>query len=198
MRLTTKHILIGLLWGAALIASIWFAWSRFIAPTFEQSLADTIGPGDYELVTTSGETFTEETLEGGPSAIFFGFTHCPEVCPTSLGDIATWQEELGPDEQLRVFFVTVDPERDTVDVLRDYVTWVPGAEGVSGTPEEVEKALRAFRVYARKVPLDGGDYTMDHSANVLLFDEDGRFFEPVGYQEDFDRVLAKIRRMQAG
>ncbi|MGR3456036.1 SCO family protein [Pseudooceanicola sp.] len=198
MRLTTKHILIGLLWGAALIASIWFAWSRFIAPTFEQSLADTIGPGDYELVTTSGETFTEETLEGGPSAIFFGFTHCPEVCPTSLGDIATWQEELGPDEQLRVFFVTVDPERDTVDVLRDYVTWVPGAEGVSGTPEEVEKALRAFRVYARKVPLDGGDYTMDHSANVLLFDEGGRFFEPVGYQEDFDRVLAKIRRMQAG
>lgn len=198
MRLTTKHILIGLLWGAALIASIWFAWSRFIAPTFEQSLADTIGPGDYELVTTSGETFTEGTLEGGPSAIFFGFTHCPEVCPTSLGDIATWQEELGPDEQLRVFFVTVDPERDTVDVLRDYVTWVPGAEGVSGTPEEVEKALRAFRVYARKVPLDGGDYTMDHSANVLLFDEDGRFFEPVGYQEDFDRVLAKIRRMQAG
>jgi len=198
MRLTTKHILIGLLWGAALIASIWFAWSRFIAPTFEQSLADTIGPGDYELVTTSGAPFTEETLEGGPSAVFFGFTHCPEVCPTSLGDIATWQEELGPDEQLRVFFVTVDPERDTVDVLRDYVTWVPGAEGVSGTPEEVDKALRAFRVYARKVPLEGGDYTMDHSANVLLFDEDGRFFEPVGYQEDFDRVLAKIRRMQAG
>lgn len=198
MRLTTKHILIGLLWGAALIASIWFAWSRFIAPTFEQSLADTIGPGDYELVTTSGAPFTEETLEGGPSAVFFGFTHCPEVCPTSLGDIATWQEELGPDEQLRVFFVTVDPERDTVDVLRDYVTWVPGAEGVSGTPEEVDKALRAFRVYARKVPLEGGDYTMDHSANVLLFDEDGRFFEPVGYQEDFDRVLDKIRRMQAG
>jgi len=198
MALTPKRIAMLLLWAAALIALIWFAWVRLIAPTFEQSLADTIGPGDYQLQTTSGGTFTEASLEDGPTAVFFGFTHCPEVCPTTLGDIATWQEELGPDNQLKVYFVTVDPERDPVETLRDYVSWAPGVEGVSGTPEEIEKAIRAFRVYARKVPLDGGDYTMDHSANVLLFDEDGRFFEPIGYQEDYDRVIAKIRRMQAG
>ncbi|GGL82467.1 SCO family protein [Pseudooceanicola nanhaiensis] len=198
MRLSGKHIAIGVLWGVALVALGWFAWARLIAPTFEQSIADTIGPGDYRLETTSGGTFTEASLEGGPSAVFFGFTHCPEVCPTTLGDIATWQEELGPDEKLRVYFVTVDPERDDIDTLRDYVSWAPGVEGVSGTPEEVEKALRAFRIYARKVPLGDGDYTMDHSANVLLFDEDGVFFEPVGYQEDYDRVMDKIRRMQAG
>lgn len=197
MRLSGKHIAIGVLWGVALVALGWFAWARLIAPTFEQSIADTIGPGDYRLETTSGEPFTQASLDGGPSAVFFGFTHCPEVCPTTLGDIATWQEELGPDEQLRVYFVTVDPERDDIDTLRDYVSWAPGVEGVSGSPEEVEKALKAFRIYARKVPLGDGEYTMDHSANVLLFDEEGVFFEPIGYQEDYDRVMDKIRRMQA-
>ncbi len=97
-----------------------------------------------------------------------------------------------------MFFVTVDPDRDTVDQLRDYVSWVPDTVGVSGSPEEIAKAIKAFKIYARKVPLEDGDYTMDHSANVLLFDADGRFFEPVGYQEAYDRALAKIRRMQRG
>lgn len=197
MPLTRKHASIAALWALALLALGWVAWVRLIAPTFEESLAQTIGPGDYRLETTGGGEFTEASLKGSPTAVFFGFTHCPEVCPTTLGDIATWQEELGPDNQLSVFFVTVDPERDGVDTLRDYVSWVPGVEGVTGTPDEVDKALQAFRIYARKVPLGGGDYTMDHSANVLLFDEDGRFFEPIGYQEDYDRVIAKIRRMQA-
>ena len=75
-------------------------------------------------------------------------------------------------------FITVDPERDPVDTLREYVSWVPGVTGVSGTPEELEKAISAFRIYARKVPTSDGSYTMDHSANVLLFDSRGRFFEP--------------------
>lgn len=101
-------------------------------------------------------------------------------------------------QSLRVFFVTVDPERDTAETLGDYVSWVPGVIGVSGSPEEVEKAIRAFRIYARKVPLDDGGYTMDHSASVLLFDKEGRLFEPIGYQEDYTRAVAKIRRMLNG
>jgi protein SCO1/2 len=109
-----------------------------------------------------------------------------------------WQEALATDGQaLNVYFVTVDPERDTVDTLRDYVSWVPGVTGVSGTPEQVKAAEAAFRIYARQVPLDGGGYTMDHSASVLLFDDQGRFYEPIGYQEGTDRALAKIRRMIA-
>ncbi|WP_163849520.1 SCO family protein [Pseudooceanicola aestuarii] len=197
MKITPKLLAIGTLWTLAIAALLWVGWSRFIAPGFERSLADTIGPGDYRLETTSGGTFTQASLREGPSAVFFGFTHCPEVCPTTLGDIATWQEELGPDSPLNVYFVTVDPRRDDIDTLRDYVSWVDGVEGVSGDPAEVDKALKAFRIYAREVPLEGGDYTMDHSANVLLFDEDGRFFEPIGYQEDTDRVMAKIERMLA-
>lgn len=194
MTIQRKHVMIGGLWGLALLALLAVAWVRVIGPKFQSSLTEVIGPGDYQLVTTEGGTFTEDTLRGSPSAVFFGFTHCPEVCPTSLGDIAAFQEELG-DERIRVFFVTVDPERDTVDQLRDYVGWAPGVQGVSGPREEIDKAIKAFRIYARKVPLEGGDYTMDHSANILLFDRKGRFFEPIGYQEDLDRAVAKIRRL---
>lgn len=130
--------------------------------------------------------------------MFFGFTDCPEVCPTTLGDVTTWQDALSEGAQaLQVYFVTVDPERDTVDTLRDYVSCAPGVTGVSGTPEQVKAAEAAFRIYALQVPLDGGGYAMDHSASVLLFDDKGRFFEPIGYQEGDDRALAKIRRMIA-
>jgi protein SCO1/2 len=130
--------------------------------------------------------------------VFFGFTRCPDVCPTTLGDIATWQEALGEDGPIRVFFITVDPERDTPEVLADYVSRAPGVTGVTGSPAEIAKAIKAFRIYASKVPLDKGNYTMDHSAMVLLFDENGRLFEPIGYQEDFDRAVDKIRRLMAG
>ncbi|MAQ83858.1 MAG: SCO family protein [Maritimibacter sp.] len=194
--MTRNRVFIGILWAAAAIALLAFAYFRFVAPQIEARVSDGLGVGDYELVTTDGQPFTEDSLKGGATAVFFGFTHCPEVCPTTLGDVAGWQDELAADgEELRVFFVTVDPERDTTEVLGDYVGWVPGTVGVTGTPEEVKKAEKAFMVYSAKVPLEGGDYTMDHSASVLLFDEDGRFFEPVGYGEGFDRAVAKIRRM---
>lgn len=197
MTTRRKYLVIGGLWGLVLLALVPFAWSRWGAPTLQDSLADTIGPGDYHLTTTSGAAFTEDTLKGSPSAVFFGFTHCPEVCPTSLGDIAAFQDELGPEGQVRVFFVTVDPERDQLDQLRDYVTWAPGVEGVSGSRAEIDKAIQAFRIYARKVPLEDGGYTMDHSANILLFDRNGRFFEPIGYQEATERAVEKIRRLNA-
>lgn len=184
------------LWGLVAVALGGVLWWQVLGPRVNTALRDIIGNGDYELVATDGSTFTQKTLRGSPSLVFFGFTHCPEVCPTTLSDISVWQEELGDAaEELRVYFVTVDPERDTVETLADYVGWVPGTLGVSGTPEEVEKAIKAFHIYARKIPLDDGDYTMDHSAYVMLFDEKGRFVEPIGYQEDFDIALAKLRRL---
>ena len=185
------------LWGLVALALAAVLWVQVIGPRLRPAITATLGQGDYALTATDGTTFTEDTLKGTPSAVFFGFTHCPEVCPTTLGDIATWQDALADDgTPLRVFFVTVDPERDTEAVLRDYVSWVPGVMGVTGTPEEVAKAVRAFKIYARKVPIDGG-YTMDHSASILLFDRKGRLFEPIGYQEGDTRALDKIRRLLA-
>lgn len=188
-----------LLWGLVAVTALGAGWVFVVSPRLAASPADTLGRGDYSLATTDGDAFTQASLEGAPSAVFFGFTHCPDVCPTTLGDIRTWQEALGPDgEALRVFFVTVDPERDTAEVLDDYVSWVPGVTGVTGSREETDKAIQAFRVYAAKVPLGGDDYSMDHSSMVLLFDADGRLFEPIGYQEDTERAIAKIRRLLEG
>ncbi|MEO0356823.1 MAG: SCO family protein [Pseudomonadota bacterium] len=190
------HKISPLLYALALVALGAFAWVNFISPRLDQSLADQLGQGDYALVTTGGDPFTERTLRQRPSAVFFGFTHCPEICPTTLADMSFVQEEMGLSPQdLAIYFITVDPERDTPAVLKDYVEWVPGAQGVTGSPEDVQKAVSAFRAYSRRVPLDDGDYTMDHSAYVMLFDDRGRFFEPIGYQEDFDRTMDKIRRL---
>ncbi|NDV99649.1 SCO family protein [Salipiger sp. PrR002] len=187
------------LWGLVLLALIVLLWFRVIAPRLEQDVTASLGRGDYELTATDGSAFTEDSLKGAPSAVFFGFTHCPEVCPTTLGDIATWEEGLGSDAAaLRVFFVTVDPERDTVEQLRDYVSWVPEVRGVSGSRADIDKALKAFRIYARRVPLDDGGYTMDHSAMVLLFDARGDYAGLINYQEEYDRALGKLQALVAG
>lgn len=189
------------LWALVVVALGGLAWVQLISPRLDR-LADAgtvnLGRGDYQLTATDGSAFSQASLKGKPSAVFFGFTHCPDVCPTTLGDIASWREELGPDaDKLRVFFVTVDPERDTVDGLRTYVSWVPGVIGVSGTPEEIAKAVKAFRIYARKVPQEGGGYSMDHSSAMLLFDAQGEYAGLIGYQEDPARALASLRRLFA-
>ena len=188
------------LWSLVALALAGVAWTAVVQPRLQTDVLSQLGRGDYQLVPTEGEPFTEDSLRGAPTAVFFGFTHCPEVCPTTLGEIGTWQDTLAEAGQdpLRVFFVTVDPRRDTEQVLGEYVSWVPDVVGVTGQPEQVDKALRAFRVYASRIPLENGDYTMDHSASVLLFDRRGRFFEPIGYQEDHDRVVDKIGRLIAG
>lgn len=186
------------LWGLLGLNVALIVWVVGIAPRLEDNARLILGQGDYQLQTTDGVTFTQASLTGGPTAVFFGFTHCPDVCPTTLGDISAWQEDIGGSDVLNVYFVTVDPERDTVDILTDCVGWVLGVAGVSGARPEVDKLLQSFKVFAQKVPTDGDDYTMDHSASVLLFDGDGQFFETIRYQEDHDVAVAKIKMLIAG
>lgn len=178
--------------SAAIAGAGWF----LMGARGQQALTpDDLGQGDYRMVMTDGRPFTQEVLQGRPSLVFFGFTHCPDVCPTTLGDIALWQDELGAAaDPLRFFMVSVDPLRDTAEALADYVGWLPGAIGVTGTEEESLKAQRAFRVFSRKVPLQGGDYTMDHSSSVLVFDARGRFVTNISYQSPPEVALARIRQ----
>lgn len=196
---TMKAVRLGA-WGILGLVLLAVAWIQFLSSRLEETLSDTLGRGDYRLTATDGTVFTQETLIGEPTAVFFGFTHCPEVCPTTLGDIATWQYELtGSDTEtaIRAYFVTIDPERDTVDVLDDYVSWAPGVTGLTGSRADIDKAIKSFAIYARRVPGDEENYNMDHSALVLLFDEDGRMFEPIGYGEGVDRAVDKIKRLLA-
>lgn len=173
----------------------------WLAPHLTDRIADSFGQGDYRLETTAGTPFTAASLKGAPSIVFFGYTHCPDVCPTTLGDIATWQDALGEKAKgLRVFFITVDPERDTGAVLKDYLSWLPGAVGVTGNRAEIDKAIKAFHIYARKIPDEGGGggYSYDHTASVLLFDARGHMTEPVGYGVPEANALAALHRLLDG
>ena len=153
--------------------------------------------GPFELVDGNGETVTDATFAGKPTVMFFGFTYCPDVCPTTLSELQGWMEALGDDaNKLNYAFVSVDPERDTPDVMRDYV-WAfdKRITPLTGSQEQVDAMIKAYRVYAKKVPLDDGDYTMDHSAAVYLMNADNKFVGTIAYQEGEDTALPKLRRL---
>ncbi|MHB2166821.1 SCO family protein [Alsobacter sp. R-9] len=144
-------------------------------PSGDRSPAAVGGP--FRLVDQNGTPVTEKVLEGKPSLVFFGFTHCPDVCPTALQEITMIYDALGPKgDGLKSFFVTVDPERDTADILKTYLSSFDSRiVGLTGDRAAVEAMLKSYRVFARKVPLDNGSYTMDHTALIYLMDKKGRF-----------------------
>ncbi|OJJ13297.1 SCO family protein [Alphaproteobacteria bacterium AO1-B] len=153
--------------------------------------------GPFELVSGNGETVTDQTLAGKPTVMFFGFTYCPDVCPTTLSELQGWIEALGPDaDKLNYAFVSVDPERDTPDVMRDYVgAFDDRILALTGSRKNIDSMLKAYRVYAKRVPLDDGDYTMDHSAAVYLMNADNKFVGTIAYGEVEETALAKLKRL---
>jgi protein SCO1 len=128
--------------------------------------ASAIG-GPFQLIDQDGRTVSDRDLAGRPFLVFFGFTHCPEICPTTLFEVSEVLRALGPDaDKVQALFVTVDPERDTPDKLKDYLSsFDPHLRGLTGDPAAVAAVTKAYRVYVRKVPQDNG-YTMDHTAIV--------------------------------
>jgi protein SCO1/2 len=186
------------LWGLVAVAALGATGLYIYSNVTRPAAVAGLGQGEYELVTTFGETFSAASLLGSPSMVFFGFTHCPDVCPTSLAEMASWYEALGEEgRDLKAYFVTVDPERDTADIVEDYVGWTGRVTGVTGTPEETDKATASWAVHAEKVPLEGGDYTMDHTASVFLMNAQGEFEGTIAYREGSDTALAKLRRLLA-
>lgn len=152
--------------------------------------------GPFQLVDQDGNKVSEAILKGEPSLIFFGFTHCPDVCPTALFEMSEIFNALGPDAgKVQAFFITVDPERDTPEAMKAYISsFSPRLRGLTGTPEQVEAVKKAYRVYSRKVPLDGGDYTMDHTAVVYLMDKNGNFLAPFNAKRAPEEAAAELRR----
>ncbi|MCP1198934.1 SCO family protein [Notoacmeibacter sp. MSK16QG-6] len=186
-------LLIAAIAGALIYQSIFGGSDRSM-------IADTKMGAPFELIDHNGEVITEKALEGQPSAVFFGFTHCPEVCPTTLYEMATWFDALGEEgKNIRAFFITVDPERDTPDVMKSYVeNFTDRITGITGDPEKVEQLKKAWRVYSKRVPLEDGDYTMDHTASVMLVDAEGRFKGTIAYGESADTAMEKLRRLAKG
>ncbi|MEM7215106.1 MAG: SCO family protein [Pseudomonadota bacterium] len=151
----------------------------------------------FNLVSHTGAPLTQANLEGRRHAIFFGFTHCPDICPATLLQAAGWMKDLGPDsDKIDFYFFSVDPERDTPEIMNDYVNaFDPRIIGVTGSPEEMTKTLKGYKVYAKRVDLDEDDYTMDHSAFVMLFRTDGSFQGTISFDENTDTAIAKLKRL---
>ena len=133
--------------------------------------------GPFTLVGPDGKPVTERDFLGAPHLVFFGFTHCPDVCPTKLFELSEVFRAMGDKGgKIRALFITVDPERDTPEVMKSYVaSFDPRIVGLTGDRAAIDKAVRDYRAYAKKVPTRDGDYTMEHTALVYLMDKDGRF-----------------------
>lgn len=156
--------------------------------------------GPFELVSHQGQKISDRNLAGQPFTVFFGFTHCPEVCPTTLWEMSEALKELGPDaEKLKVLFVSVDPLRDTPEFLANYLqSFDPRIIGLTGTEQEIDAVGKAYRAYWRKIDIEDGDYTMDHTASVYLMDARGQFTGTISYGEDHESRMDKLRRLLAG
>jgi protein SCO1 len=153
--------------------------------------------GPFTLIGVDGQAFPSSKLTGKPYAIFFGFTHCPDVCPTTLARLVRLRKSLGQSGQpINIVFVTVDPERDTPKVLGDYLSlFHEPLIGLTGTEPQVERVKRQFGIYSAKVPDEAGGYTVDHTATVLLFDRDGKFVATIAPDEADSAALDKLRRV---
>ena len=152
--------------------------------------------GAFNLVDQNGKPITDQDMKGRPFLVFFGFTHCPDVCPTTLFEVSEVLRALGPQgEKVRALFVTVDPERDTPAKLKDYLSsFDPHLVGATGDEAAIKAVEKAYRVYSKKVPLDGGGYTMDHTALVYLMDKEGRFVAPFNIKRKPAEAAADLRR----
>ncbi len=158
----------------------------------------------FELVAQDGKPITEQAFRDKPTALFFGFTNCPEVCPTTLFELNGWLHKVDPDgTKMNAFFVSIDPDRDTPEVINQYVSNVSDRiKGISGPPDKVREMAKGFKVYFKKVPVDekdpNGDYTMDHTASVFLLKDGGKFAGTIAYGEPEDAAVKKLENLIKG
>lgn len=193
------------LWG--LVALVVVGMGAFLTLSYMRGTSDetalyeesvqTIG-GPFSLVRAdTSQPVTEADFANKPKAIFFGFTYCPDVCPTTLFELSTYLDELGPlADNFHTLMVTVDPERDTPEFLNEYVgAFHDDIIGLTGTPDNIDEVVANYRVYARRVDLDDGDYTMDHTASIFLMNAQNELIGTIAYQENPETALAKLERL---
>lgn len=191
-----------LLWVLVALALAGFAilWLRAGGnqapePATEVSSSVDFG-GPFTLTGADAQPFSSSRLAGKPYAIFFGFTHCPDVCPTTLARMVRLRQQLGED--LQIVFVTVDPERDGPAEVGKYAELFDAPViGLTGSPAQIEQVKKQYGIFSQKVPDGGGGYSVDHTASVLLFDERGEFVSTISPEESNEVALDKLRRIAA-
>lgn len=196
--------------GLALAAAGWTAWHLLERPAAHRAqTADPTPPalgGPFSLVDHRGRPVTDEDFRGEWMLVYFGYTYCPDICPTGLLNMGQALDGLGAAaHDIRPIFITIDPERDTVEALAQYVGhFHPRLVGLTGTPEQVAEAARAYRVYYARAPAaqgqedqDAADYLMDHSGFTYLMGPDGRLRALFGHGTGPEEMAARIREAKA-
>ena len=166
------------------------------APTAAERYASAFG-GSFEMIDQNGRSVTDKTLRGKPYAIFFGFTRCPDVCPTTLSRMAALRKQLGADgDKFEIVFVSVDREHDKAKDIGEYVKlFNTPIIGLTGSDAQIARIVKAFHVYYAKVPIAGGDYTIDHTASIFLMDREGKFVATIDHKEGQQVALEKLKRV---
>ncbi len=216
-RTTRPLVIVAAFAGSLLVGLVLMLWA--LGGMRNVAAPAAIG-GPFQLTDQAGQTVTEKNLQGRPTLIFFGFTHCPDICPTSLFEISEVLRAMGEDaDRVNAYFISVDPERDTTAAMKDYLSsfdphlkgltgdpnevaamkdylssFDPHLKGLTGDPGAVAKVISAYRVYARKVPLKEGDYTMDHTALIYLMDRGGKFVSSFNLKRTPEEAAADLRR----
>ena len=191
-----------LLWLLVAVALGAFAYLALrpapVAPSASSMPMATIG-GPFTLIGAGGKAFTSARLNGRPYALFFGFTHCPDVCPTTLARLVRLREQLDRGATpFDILFVSVDPERDgPADVGRYAALFGSPVIGLTGSQEQIDQVKKQFGIFSEKVPDGDGGYTVDHTATVLLFDKAGKFDSTIAPEEPDQAALAKLERISA-
>ncbi|MCC3246918.1 SCO family protein [Methylocystis sp. WRRC1] len=168
----SKNLLIG---AGAVFALIFAAFVAFTSNKPAAPPPSSIG-GPFQLTAHNGQQVSERDLLGRPFLVFFGYTHCPDICHTTLFEMSEILRAMGPDAKVGALFVTVDPERDTPEVLKDYLSnFDPRIIGLTGPHAQLDPMLREYRIYSKRAPGKDEDYSVDHTTVVYLMDKEGRF-----------------------
>jgi protein SCO1/2 len=189
----TVYAIIGLLVAVLLLAT-----GGYLFLSGSQPAALTVG-GPFSLIDGDGKPVTDQTFRGKYMLVYFGYTYCPDVCPTTLTNVATALDKLGPKaDQIQPLFITVDPKRDTPSVVKQYAAaFGPRLIGLTGTPQQIDVAAKAYRVYYAEHRTGPGpdDYSMDHSSVLYLMGPDGRFIAPVRADQDGPEIAAALAKL---
>ncbi len=170
-----------------------FAAMALMLPRASGNASSGVG-GPFALTDENGQTITQAALKGHPTLVFFGYTHCPDVCPATLAEISSVFKVLGPNAAAKAMFITVDPERDTPVVMKDYLTsFDPRITGLTGAPDAIKKVEDEYKAYAKAVPDKDGTYTMDHTAITYLMDKDGNFVGGFNLDQTPEKAAAELK-----
>jgi protein SCO1 len=192
-RTARPLVIIGAFAGSLVVGLVLMLW---VMGGLRHVTAPAAIGGPFQLTDQAGQTVTDKSMQGRPSLVFFGFTHCPDVCPTTLFEMSEVLRAMGTDaDRVNTYYISVDPERDTAAAMKEYLSsFDPRVKGLTGNPEEIAKVLSEYRVYAKKVPLKDGDYTMDHTALIYLMDRDGKFVSPFNLNRKPEEAATDLKR----